>query len=448
MIASYNADSSIQGKSFPLSSLPKPLEAFTHEAGAAIGVEPAPIALAGLCCLAGCIGNSRVIEIKPHSDYRPASIWGMQLADISAKKSPIYRAATEHLKKKQKAAFALWEEELAQWDSIPRDQRNEPEPVCPQTLVDESTMEGLIWCLHQNRRGVIVIKEELAGWIAGLDKYRKGGKVGSGDAEQMLTIYDQDDITVNRKNSRPILIPNAHVSIFGNIQPAVYKDCFEGKLSQNGLLQRFLVCAPPRPLYRWSDQEVSPEKKEGLGHLYDQVLKLGSKDGNPVPISMGDEAKERWIDFVNTHGAAGDHLTGMDGAFHFKAEGHAARLALVVHCARYVDTSTAGVPARVDLQSINAGISLALWFLSEQQRLRTPPYVLILRLIEANNHRITPRELSQKSRAHQPVEVAEKTLREMERSELVESRTLNPPQGGRPSTKFIISKKGYELLAR
>ena len=78
---------------------------------------------------------------------------------------------------------------------------------------------AVFWCsllapiLLANPRGLLMARDELAGWIGSFDRY-SGGK-GGADAAHWLSMHNGESVTVDRKTGRPrtIHVPSAAVSI-------------------------------------------------------------------------------------------------------------------------------------------------------------------------------------------------------------------------------------------
>jgi hypothetical protein len=131
------------------------------------------------------------------------------------------------------------------------------EPVRRRVLLDDFTAEKIAEILtHQpNHRGLVVMRDELAGWLEGFDRYRpKGG----GDRELYLEAYNGGRKIVDRiKNPVPFHVPYLSLAVNGTIQPgkvaAVFKKSLDGFWVSRfcaTLLSR--VGAFPRSRGQWS----------------------------------------------------------------------------------------------------------------------------------------------------------------------------------------------------
>ena len=120
-------------------------------------------------------------------------------------------------------ALRNYERELQLWKRSksgdnPPEKPDEPNPV--RFIVSDTTVEALAPILKTNWRGVLLARDELAGWIGGFDRYARGSR---SDAPHWLSMWSGESIVVDRKTGpqRTILVPRAAVSICGGIQPAM-----------------------------------------------------------------------------------------------------------------------------------------------------------------------------------------------------------------------------------
>jgi len=84
--------------------------------------------------------------------------------------------------------------------------------------VNDITVEKLADVLNTNPHGVMMIRDELAGLIDGLDQY-KGGR-GS-DRKSMLSLWSGTTWRVDRVSSGSKVVAKPFTAILGGIQPAL-----------------------------------------------------------------------------------------------------------------------------------------------------------------------------------------------------------------------------------
>ena len=118
----------------------------------------------------------------------------------------------------------------------------------PQIVVGDTTIEVLGEIVRHNPAGVLVERDELTGWLAGMTAYTSGKSAGGGSPARsaMLEAWNAGPYDVDRIGRGHIRIPSFGVSVVGGIQDDKVRSHFEG--DSDGLLARFLFAEAPQPL--------------------------------------------------------------------------------------------------------------------------------------------------------------------------------------------------------
>ncbi len=456
---------------FPVERLPYPLSDYVQQGSQASGCDPAFLALPLVSGLAAVIGNTRRIMLRS-GWTEPAIIWTAIIGESGTQKSPAFRLAfktikaiqAEHYQRYREAqeryrqASLMHETALRQWKlkaagksgTDAGEPPTEPvKPACVRLWIEDATTEALAELLHQNPRGLLMIRAELSGWFC-FGRYKQGG--GSDEVARWLQMFDGDECTVDRRGSGTLFIPRPAVSIAGAIQPEILERALGDQHRQNGLLARMLIAHPPRRAKRWSDEEIDPELDaevaEIFSRLYARKLEFDNHGvSRPELLPLTPDARERWIAFVNEHGQRQLAHVGDEAAAFSKIEAYAARLALITHCVRVAgDDATVAHPDRVDLDSIEAGIALALWFLDEAMRVygthgeneAAREIRKLVELVERQGGSVRVREW-QRLRSLKAAGDAEAELGALVEAGLGKFRNLaSGSKGGRPSRMFVL----------
>jgi len=103
---------------------------------------------------------------------------------------------------------------------------------------------------------------------------------------------------------------------------------------------RLLLACPPRRAKRWTEADIPPDVERSIADVFDRLYELRpttDDDGDPQPVivPLSADGHAAWVDFYNAHGQEQAELSGDLAAAWSKLEGYAARLALVVHFARW-----------------------------------------------------------------------------------------------------------------
>lgn len=470
------ADERPTWKPFPTHTLPEPVRGFVIEGAAAIGCDESYIALPLLSALAAAIGNTRRIALNRVWPEGP-NLWTAIVGESGTMKTPAFKLAMSAIRKAQARAFKEHDAALAEWEAQHLryeaeltgwkreaakghgDAGDPPEepiaPIARRYVVSDTTIEALAPILRGNPRGVLLARDELAGWLGSFDRYAKAGKAGA-DSAHWLSMHNGEAMTVDRRTGIPptIHVPSASVSITGGIQPGILARALGQEHHENGMAARLLFATPPRKVKRWTEAELSEKAEAAVALVFDRLFELtpeADDDGDDRPrlVRLSVEGKRAWVRFYNEHATEQVELSGDLAAAWSKLEGYAARLALVIHLVRVAaGDTTLRDPERVDEVSIAAGVALSRWFGNEARRV----YAILSETEEDRKTRqlvewikrkggsVTPRDVTKGMRAYRnDPEAAERAL-----SALVAAGRGNwenethGPKGGRPARRFRL----------
>lgn len=454
---------------FPVEVLPEPLRGFVAISAKAIGCDMSYVALPLITGLAAAIGNSRRIELKK-GWAEPCVIWAAIIGESGTAKSPALDVPLKAIRKRQaealKAYKKAWTAYLAETDEYKAtlsDWKKEgrskgvvkpdpPEkPICKRYWVSDTTVEALADRLSDTPRGLLLVRDELSGWLGSFNQY-KGGK--GGDCAHWLTMHGARDLVVDRKtgDKTTIYIRRAAVSITGGIQPAILRRMLGQEHLDNGLAARLLLAMPPRKAKTWTEQEIDSGLETKLENVFDQLFTLEPSEDQqgesyPVDIPLTPPAKDALIRFYNEHNQEQVELVGAEASAWSKLEAYAARLALVIHFVRWAEGDpTLEYIGMVDEQSMSAGVVLARWFGREARRVyahlqeteEEEIQRMVFEQIERRGGCVSVRDW-QRIRHHPTATEARDELERMVHAGFGTWQAPGPTEsGGRPSTVFVL----------
>lgn len=455
---------------FPVEALPEPLRGFVAAGAKAIGCNSSYLALPLLTVLAGAIGNSRRLQLKRGWEA-PAILWVAIVGESGTAKTPAFKLTMRPIRERQRKALerhadamrqyeadlARYEKAYAEWKRDKKAANEPPEkPEVPQAerfVVSDTTVEALAPLLLANPRGLLLARDELSGWIGSFDRYSGGN--GGADAAHWLSVHNGEGIIVDRKTGIPrtICVPQASVSVCGGIQPAILHRALGSEHRDSGLAARLLLTCPPRKAKRWTEADIDPDAEAEIARLVDRLYELQptkSDEGElrPVLVGLTPDAKTAWKKYYDTHAQEQANLVGDLSAAWSKLEEYAARLALVIHFARWaahdLDLANADV---VDVASMAAGIRLANWFKGEARRV----YALLgetdedrdrrrlVEWVERKGGSVTPRDVQMGCRWLRETGAAEAALGELAKSGWGTWEPTSPGRRGQPTRHFRLA---------
>jgi hypothetical protein len=200
------------------------------------------VAASLLTAVAASIGATRWCD--PQDGWRePSILWWMLVGPPSTNKSPSIDAVRDGLAPIEQEMFAafddaskkyeeakacaeaakkVWEKQVEGAVKSGRPAPDRPKsaeaphaPALERLTLTDATVEAVAAVLSVNRRGVLLLRDELSAWAANLEKY------GEGDRAFWIEAYGGRPYTVDRRKlgTRPMLIPHLAVSVLGGIQP-------------------------------------------------------------------------------------------------------------------------------------------------------------------------------------------------------------------------------------
>lgn len=380
------ADERLVWQPYPTDALPRVLRVFVEKTAKAFGCDECYLALPLLAAAGAAIGLTRKLEAKP-GWLVPPILWATIVGESGSLKTPALKAALRWTERRQARLLAEYADEKTRFEAdLARYERDfsawkrgkhagePPEKPAPPTaqrvLVSDTTVEALAVVLHGNPRGVLLARDELAGWLGSFDRY---ASTKGSDPAFWLSGYGGTSHTVDRRTAGTFYIPAAAVAVTGGIQPAVLRRALaEGDYFANGLAARLLLTMPPRRRKKWTEAGAPEAAAEAVGRVFDELFALQSDttlDGEPVPhvMKLSPEAKRRYVAFYDAHAEELADATGDWAAALSKLEELPLRLGLVIHLVRWADGEPAN-PDEVDVESMTQAVRLTEWHKHETRR--------------------------------------------------------------------------------
>jgi hypothetical protein len=314
------------------------------------------------------IGAGNVVQPKPDWTVRP-NLWTVVEAKSGQAKSPAKTAVQKPLDlmqaeaaKSHLEAMEQYDRDLDQWNrNKSKGGEYEPAPKPPvkrEYWTGDGTIEG-ISALHNtevNRRGVVLIQDELSGFILGMNQYKGGGK--GNDRQLWLTLADGTPFKRTFK-TYSIDIPEPSLSIYGGVQPSVLDRIAEAS-DDDGLWSRFLWFSLPYTPRKWVPNP--PDLTKVLTPIYSRLESLAPNN----IFELSPEALARFITVWEKWGNMSFELpSGMDNAY-AKMARHCLAVALNLHLIEWATLPT-GLPSpslEISLVAIEGAIALCEYSLS------------------------------------------------------------------------------------
>jgi hypothetical protein len=287
----------------------------------------------------------------------PPVLWMALVGSPSSGKSPALDAGfqlLEHIEARMAEGFdekqrkfetdmaiALASREVWQDAVKAAAKRGEPAPNCPpeailpepplrpRIRVADCTTEKLGYLAAHHERGLMLSRDELAGWLGAFDRY--GGGAGA-DRPFAIEMYGGRRYVIDRvKNREPVEIPHLSVSVLGSIQPDKLANLTAGP--DDGLLARFLWCYPDNDC-EFRLARIAPDHAAAKRALQKFLgLRMSVDDAGksqPISVKLSTDAEDELEVFAREMQIRERDAYGVVLSAIGKARGHVLRLATVI----------------------------------------------------------------------------------------------------------------------
>lgn len=337
-----------------------PLEAFgpawsdwIARAADAAAAAPDHVAANLLAAASGLIGHARWAQATPGWS-EPPHLWLATVGDSGTNKSAaadaLLRSILPTLEQKMLGDFpdrlADWRAQaeigkarMEQWQRDVREAAKQeapppsapvdcdkPEPQAPRLVMADVTIEKVAAVLAEAApKGVIIARDELSGWLLGLNNYNDAGR------QFWLEAHGGRPYRVDRqKLAKTLLVQRLAVAVMGSTQPEKIAKMF--READDGLLARFAWVWPEPREFRLS--RAAPEigwATNALDRLRLLDLKLDSEGvAYPTDVPLDENAVAFMERFGREMQIRQQDAGGLLRSAYGKARGLALRLSLVL----------------------------------------------------------------------------------------------------------------------
>jgi hypothetical protein len=231
-----------------------------------------------------------------------------------------------------------------------------PEPQAPRLRQNDVTVEKVASLLSNAApKGLLIVRDELAGFLLGLSAYNDSGRAF------WLEAYGGRPYRVERqKNPEPIIVERLGVSVTGGTQPERLAEMFEGP--DDGLLGRITWVWPePMPFQLSREAPHVHFAIEALDRLRRLELSLATLEmpASPIYVPLENGARDIIETFAQSMQTAQQNASGLLRSAFGKARGLALRLSLNIEYLKWAGLPGCEAPPNyISIGSITAACSL------------------------------------------------------------------------------------------
>jgi hypothetical protein len=292
---------------FDPETLPDDIRDFVLDVSQRQQCPPDFVAVAALCSLGGVVGRKASVRPKQHDDWIVyANLWGALIGPPSAMKSPALKEALKPLgaieaneKEEYEKALTIHAAEIALQEIEKTAAKEEAkrlskqgkreaalsrlitpelitEPSRKRIVVNDATVEKLGELLNENPNGLLLVRDELSGWLAKLSQEQY-----QADRAFYLECFDGDGRYIYDRIGRGTVdIQSCTLSVIGGIQPSkiapIVRSAVKGAVD-DGLIQRLQLVVWPDVSSRWTwtDRAPNAAAKDKYTQVFNRLNGLG-----------------------------------------------------------------------------------------------------------------------------------------------------------------------------
>jgi putative DNA primase/helicase len=393
---------------FPLSSLPDSFRGWITDVADRMQCPPDFVAIPAIVAAGSLIGRSVGIHPKRRDDWLVIpNLWGLIVGRPSAKKSPAMEEALRPLRALEAEAREGFKDRAAQHaielevSKAQRDSKRatlkvktlteegirsiveglaaivDPEaPVAVRYAVSDTTTEKLAELLATSERGLLQVRDELAGW---LHSFEKPGRE-SDRAFYLEGWSGLSSFTVDRIGRGTLHVPAVTLAVLGTTQPGkiqpIVQAAVTGGTQDDGLPQRFSLATWPdhTKVFKNVDRFPNSTAREAYSAAFRGLATLTPEKAGAITgetaLRFSEEAQAVFDAWYEAHGnrvrsneigspALESHLGKFDKMV--------PAIALIFYLVDLV--SGFDLPGSVPLRQIERAIQLAKYFESHARRL-------------------------------------------------------------------------------
>lgn len=255
------------------------------------------------------IGNTINLEVKKGWKSN-ATVWIALIGKAGVGKTPSISNITFPLDKQNTHEIKHYQkqfEKYLEYKSKDKDGQDYVEevhkPRQTQFIANDVTIEALVQMHEENKHSVGVFKDELAGWLKDMNKYRAGS-----DLEFWLSCWSGKSVTLNRKTTKNSFVEKPMIPVLGGIQPEILDQFSNGENKENGFIDRILCSYPELDIEKYNDNEMPSDLIEWYESFIINLYKLVQREFlqfnqddevEPHIAIFTDDAKEEWKRIFN-----------------------------------------------------------------------------------------------------------------------------------------------------
>lgn len=365
---------------FPIDIFPKPIQNYIMECNTKLDSNIDYMGCSLLWLISVCIGNSIEMEVKRGWNEN-VSLWISLVGKAGIGKTPSINNIIFPLLKINQREIKKYYKLLEVWEHYnslsPKDKKEFPfveKPIKGQFIANDITLEALVDLHQESDNAVGVFKDELAGWLKDMNKYRAGS-----DLEFWLSVWSGKAVNLNRLTRKGSYVDKPFIPVLGGIQPNILSHFYTEENKDNGFMDRMLLSFPDSKIEVYNENELSYDVldwyKENIIAFFDKLKYVIQRDNDnniiPMTAKFSEDAKKEWVRIFNeiTSYQNSDDENEYLKSMYPKQKSYIPRFALLIH-AFDENFSAGGNVLEVSKESVLKAEKLSKYFVATAKKLK------------------------------------------------------------------------------
>ena len=254
---------------YPWEVLPPAIAMSLKQLARSCASSPTSLPGAAVSIFASVIGST--VSVSPKRSWtEPLIFWIGDVRFSGEGKTPAGRKLCRVLYEAQSVSDKEYKTAMEEWESEPKKDRGPP-PARPRGyFATDLTLEGLRED-HSGHGGKVCVLDELSAFLSSQNQYKQKGS----DRESWLCLHDGNPARIVRAG-KSLTLNGSRISIFGGIQPGVWRKAFlgdDGLFLVDGTIYRFAPTYEGSGFYPLTSEAWSDENQGSWENLLRDAMK-------------------------------------------------------------------------------------------------------------------------------------------------------------------------------
>lgn len=288
----FEKEEALQKNVFPTHIFPEPFRSLITESEASLNFPADYVGTSILLAVSTIVGKGTRLKVK-NNWFEYGSLYAGLIGSPGTSKSHAYSIAFEPLLEIDRTRIQQFADALAEYEEVENannagnaNNAKCKKPILQKSVLDNFTPEVLDLRLSQNEHGTVVLSDELATFLSGMNNYSK-----SDQSSKYLSFWSNKHTSIDRiKYDLPLVVAVPFLNILGTLQPKVLGKLFPESKTDNGFLQRFIFAFPiDAKKIPINDNEIDENTVTAYRNWmlsYHKNFPIEIVDGKPIPKTL------------------------------------------------------------------------------------------------------------------------------------------------------------------